>query len=112
MGLDAGLQVLCKKPMANSVADAREIHTAAEAAGVNGRVRVPGPRHPGRSDWRQRSGGLDVPYRLHSAGPRHFIDAILAGDAPAPSFLDGVKAQEPVDAALRASAEERWIGLS
>jgi predicted dehydrogenase len=51
------------------------------------------------------------PYRLHSAGPRHFVDAILAGEPPSPSFLDGMKAQEVIDAAARSSAEGRWIEL-
>jgi predicted dehydrogenase len=52
------------------------------------------------------------PYRLHSAGPRHFVDAILAGKPPSPSFLDGMKAQEVIDAATRSSAEERWVDLT
>ena len=52
------------------------------------------------------------PYRLHSAGPRHFVDAILAGKSPSPSFLDGVKAQEVIDAAARSNAESRWVDLA
>ena len=52
------------------------------------------------------------PYRLHSAGPRHFVDAILAGKPPSPSFLDGMKAQEVIDAAARSSAEARWVDLA
>jgi predicted dehydrogenase len=54
---------------------------------------------------------LFSPYRLHSAGPRHFVDAILAGEPPAPSFLDGAKAQAVIDAAARSSAAGRWISL-
>lgn len=52
------------------------------------------------------------PYRLHSAGPRHFVDAILAGEPPSPSFLDGVKAQEVIDAAALSTAERRWVDLT
>ena len=52
---------------------------------------------------------LISPYRLHSAGPRHFVDAILAGQPPVPSFLDGVRAQAVIDAAVRSSAEGRWV---
>ena len=52
------------------------------------------------------------PYRLHSAGPRHFVDSIIVGKPPSPSFRDGVKAQEVIDAAARSSAENRWVDLS
>ena len=54
---------------------------------------------------------LISPYRLHSAGPRRFIDAILAGEPALPSFRDGVRAQEVIDAAMRSSAEGRWVEL-
>ena len=98
--------------MANSVADAREIHAAAEAAGVKRRVRVPRARHPRRSSRRSDPADLISAVLLRSAGPRRFVDAILADEAPTPSFLDGLRAQEMIDAAARSSAESRWIGLS
>lgn len=46
--------------------------------------------------------------RLH----RVWADAIAIGRPPAPSFLDGVKAQELLDAAARSSHQGRWIDTS
>jgi predicted dehydrogenase len=61
-------------------------------------------------------GGVDSerlfdPYTKQSAGPRSFIDAILSGDDPVPGFDVGVSVQEVVDAALKSSAEKRWVSL-
>jgi predicted dehydrogenase len=49
------------------------------------------------------------PFSRHSAGPRHFIDAIR-DDLPIPmSFEDGWRAQAVIDAALRSDRERRWV---
>jgi predicted dehydrogenase len=52
-------------------------------------------------------GGYD---RL-SVGPRLFVDAIAEDRPVAPTFWDGLKAQEVVDAAFQSDAEGRWISL-
>jgi predicted dehydrogenase len=62
-------------------------------------------------------GGVDPrqlldPYVKQSAGPRAFVDAILADTAAVPGFDVGVRAQEVVDAALRSSGERRWVSLA
>lgn len=44
-----------------------------------------------------------------SAGGRHFIDSIIAGTPATPSFYDGAKAQEVIDAALEANQTRRWV---
>lgn len=51
---------------------------------------------------------LDV-FTKHSAGARAFIDAILAGHPASPSFHDGLKVQEVIDAALTSDREDRWV---
>jgi predicted dehydrogenase len=35
-----------------------------------------------------------------SAGPRAFVDAVAAGQPAGPTFYDGLKVQEAIDAAL------------
>ena len=42
---------------------------------------------------------------------RDFVEAIRNGTPAAPSFADGLAAQRVLDAALRSSEEQRWIGL-
>jgi predicted dehydrogenase len=59
-----------------------------------------------------RPDGLFDPYAMQSAGPRLFVDAIIGDRLPTPSFLDGVRVQEVVDAALVSSAERRRVDLS
>ena len=53
---------------------------------------------------------LDVMVK-QSVGPRLFIDAILENRPVAPSFYEGWKAQEVVDAALTAHQSGCWIAL-
>ncbi|MGE0500414.1 MAG: Gfo/Idh/MocA family protein [Rhizobiaceae bacterium] len=62
-------------------------------------------------------GGVDPqqlfdPYIKQSAGPRAFIDAILADMPAAPGFDVGVRVQEVVDAALQSNAEKRCVRLA
>lgn len=45
-------------------------------------------------------------------GDRLLIDAILADRPVAPSFYDGVKTQEVIDAAIRSDREGRWVELN
>jgi predicted dehydrogenase len=56
-------------------------------------------------------GDLISPFLAGSAGPRRFVDAILAGERPVPSFRDGLRAQELMEATRRSSDEGRWIDL-
>jgi predicted dehydrogenase len=44
-------------------------------------------------------------------GNRLFIDAILEGFQPSPSFYDGLKAQEVIGAALESHETGRWVSL-
>lgn len=50
-------------------------------------------------------------FTRHSLGPRGFIDAILEGGQATPSFYDGLKAQEVIDAALASHRTGRWVRL-
>lgn len=50
-------------------------------------------------------------YDREPIGPRLFIDAIVSDRPASPDFLDGVRAQEVVDAILRSDAEGRTIAL-
>ena len=45
-------------------------------------------------------------------GDRLFIDAILQDRRVAPSFYDGLKTQEVIDAALQSHAHGEWVSLS
>jgi predicted dehydrogenase len=46
-----------------------------------------------------------------SIGARLFVDAILDDRPLSPTFHDGYKAQQMVDAALRSYEEKRWIAI-
>jgi predicted dehydrogenase len=46
--------------------------------------------------------------RTAPVGARAFVDAIVAGRPVRPSFWDGWRAQEVLEAALRSSASGRW----
>jgi predicted dehydrogenase len=46
-----------------------------------------------------------------SIGDRLFIDAILEGRQPSPSFVDGLKAQEVMDAAVASHDTGTWVSL-
>ena len=48
-------------------------------------------------------------FRQQSAGPRAFIDAIHKDRPTSPSFLDGLKAQEVIDAAVRSYESRCWV---
>ena len=52
-----------------------------------------------------------APFTNQSVGDRLFIDAILAGHSAEPSFYDGWKAQQVVDAALVSHREGRWAPI-
>jgi len=46
-----------------------------------------------------------------SVGDRLFVDAILEGRPPSPSFYDGLKAQEVIDAAIESHHSGTWVSL-
>ena len=52
------------------------------------------------------------PFTRHSAGPRHFIDAIRDDLPIAMSFREGWRTQQVIDAALRSDRERRWIDVA
>jgi len=52
-----------------------------------------------------------APFTNQSVGDRLFIDAILAGHSTEPSFYDGWKAQQVVDAALVSHREGQWTPI-
>src|SRR6185437_4829737 len=55
-----------------------------------------------------RSNPLAV-FESQPVGDRLLIDAILKDRPVAPSFYDGMKAQEVVDAAIKSDREGRWV---
>jgi predicted dehydrogenase len=52
-----------------------------------------------------------APFHDQSIGPRLFIDAIVENRAVSPSFYEGLKAQEVIDAAFEAHRRGCWITL-
>jgi predicted dehydrogenase len=48
-------------------------------------------------------------YAQQPVGCRLFIDAILAGRSEAPTFYEGWKAQQLIDAAVESHAARRWV---
>ena len=42
---------------------------------------------------------------------RKFIDVILNDEAPCPSFRDGMRVQEVMEAAIASASEKRWVDL-
>lgn len=44
-------------------------------------------------------------------GPRALLDAICAGASVTPSFYDGLKVQEVIEAGLKAQQEGRWVAV-
>ena len=51
------------------------------------------------------------PFTSQSAGPRAFIDAILDNTKTIPSFYDGLKTQEIIDAAQKSHHEGTWVSI-
>jgi len=49
--------------------------------------------------------------RLHVASLYDFVTNVARGEVGSPSFLDGVKTQEIMEAALISAEQERWIDL-
>ena len=55
--------------------------------------------------------GMLAPFHDQSIGPRLFIDAIVEHRAVSPSFYDGLKAQEVIDAAFESDRRGCWVTL-
>jgi predicted dehydrogenase len=51
-------------------------------------------------------------FTKQSAGPRLFVDAILEDRPVSPSFMDGVKVQKVIDAALESNRKGIWIEIT
>ena len=51
------------------------------------------------------------PFTSQPAGPRAFIDAILKKTKTIPSFYDGFKTQEIIDAAQKSHNNGKWISI-
>jgi predicted dehydrogenase len=54
---------------------------------------------------------FDQIFTKQSAGSRLFIDAIINDRAITPSFYDGLKAQEVIDAAIESDRQGCWVSL-
>ena len=62
------------------------------------------------------SEGLDLrnpldPFYKQAVGPRLFVDSIIEDKQISPSFYDGWKVQEVIDAALVSQNERRWVSV-
>lgn len=57
-------------------------------------------------------GGIFDMFRTESVGDRLFIDAILEDRPVTPSFYDGWRVQEVIDAALTSHHERRWVEIT
>jgi predicted dehydrogenase len=69
-----------------------------------------GQRYDGAKspDWTMTPGFV----RTHAEGQYQFLQAVSANRPASPSFLDGLKVQEIMEAALRSSDEGRWVAVS
>lgn len=54
-------------------------------------------------------GGIFDVFRTESAGDRLFIDAVLEDRPALPTFYDGMRVQQVIDAALISHREKRWV---
>lgn len=52
-----------------------------------------------------------APFHNQSIGPRLFVDAIVENRAVSPSFYEGLKAQEVIDAAFESHRRGGWVTL-
>ena len=50
-------------------------------------------------------------FQTQPAGPRAFVDAILAGQTGSPNFHDGYRAQQVIDAAFQSHREGTWVSI-
>jgi predicted dehydrogenase len=50
-------------------------------------------------------------FRTQSVGTRLFVDAIVADRPLSPSFYDGLKVQEVIDAANASDEQGCWVSL-
>jgi len=55
---------------------------------------------------------IDAGSQGHLAGIHYFLKCLEKEERPIPSFKDGLKAQEIIDAAYRSSREGKWVSLS
>jgi predicted dehydrogenase len=51
-------------------------------------------------------------FKEQSIGDRLFIDSILTGQSVVPSFFDGLRVQEVIDAALESDCQGCWVSVS
>jgi len=67
-------------------------------------------RHAGQKspDWSMPPGFV----RSHAECQYRFLKAVAEDRPPAPSLADGLKVQEAMQAAVRSSAEKRWVSVA
>ncbi len=89
----------------------RRQHFVAELYGSRGSLSF----RPGRIDWYDRQIGrwfeVDVPPRFARSAIAEFCDSVLQSKNPVPSFEDGLRVQELLDAIVRASETKREVCL-
>jgi len=55
---------------------------------------------------------IDAGSQGHLAGIHYLLKCLEKEERPRPSFMDGLKAQEIIDAAYRSAREGKWVSLS
>lgn len=75
------------------------------------RLLMVGPHDEGADGMIPVAGAPMSLYDLYAAQARATVVNVLQGTSAAPSFLDGVRAAEVVEAAIRSSEEERWVDV-
>jgi predicted dehydrogenase len=97
-----------------------EIHQTFAAAEVYGarhneqqfaRLAAVDYRSGGTDPAEHEMAGMLAPFHDQSIGPRLFVDAIVANRPVSPSFYDGLKAQEVIDAAFESHQSGCWVSL-
>ncbi len=72
---------------------------------------VPDPLWEGANRSRPLFDQVLAMHQSQSIGCRAFVDAILEGRPASPSFYDGWKAQQVIEAALESHASGRWVDV-
>ncbi|WFE29747.1 Gfo/Idh/MocA family oxidoreductase [Solwaraspora sp. WMMD791] len=74
------------------------------------RIIVTEPEHPYLSAWWPPGHGIGYEHSFtHQA--RDFVEAVAAGDDPAPSFTDALQVQQVLDAVERSAGLGEWVAV-
>jgi predicted dehydrogenase len=90
-----------------------QVYLADDPVGLQGyRTVVTGPEHPGGAElWPVAGQGFGYSDAFLIAS-NELLASVTTGRSVSPDFLDGLRACEIVEAALRSDAEQRWVDVA